>query len=308
MTNRLHAAALAAADRGWPVFVLGRGKRPLANCPQCPTQGEPGTHPPEDCPCHEVTCHGFYAASLDPARIAQLVRACPEGLLAVRTGAAPAGADVVAIDIDPRSGGRLDRELMPRTLAVATGNHGWHLYYRHPGQTVLSRGLPGVSGVDVKADGGYCVLPPSVHPATRRRYQWANTLGVEEMPPRLADKVLAPPAAADPTRGPQFAVHGSWRPGAGAGAVDTVRHPDKLLAACLTAVRRAPEGRRRATLYGAARGVARVVLTGHISAQEAVAQLVEVGRAAGQTDRDIHAAITGGFTDEGLTHQLGGVA
>jgi hypothetical protein len=32
-------AVVTAAARGWPVFVLGRSKRPLANCPECPKRG-----------------------------------------------------------------------------------------------------------------------------------------------------------------------------------------------------------------------------------------------------------------------------
>lgn len=300
----LMAAALAVADRGWPVFVLGRGKRPLANCPRCPLQNEPGAHAPQDCQCGILTCHGFYAATREPSRIAELVAACPDGLLAVRTGAAPAGAGVVGIDIDPRSGGRLDPELMTPTLAVASGGHGWHLYYRHPGGYVPSRRLPGVAGVDVKADGGYCVLPPSVHPFTRIPYRWANTRAVLEMPPVLTTMALAP---TEGTRTTQRPLDGPRRPAASAHTGDVVKHPEKLLQACLTAVRRAPEGRRRHTLYGAARGTARVVLTGHIAVDDAVTQLVDVGRAAEQTDRDIHAAITAGFADEGLTY-LGGAA
>jgi hypothetical protein len=305
MSDRLQAAALAVADRGWPVFVLGRGKRPLANCPQCPKQDAPDAHPAGECRCGVVTCHGFYAATRAPDRIAALVAACPDGLLAVRTGAAPDGAGVVGIDIDPRSGGRLDPELMAPTLAVASGNHGWHLYYRHPGGYVPSRQLPGVAGVDVKADGGYCVLPPSVHPFTRIPYRWANTRPIQEMRRGLADKVLAPSAV---TRAAQRRpLDGPWRAGTTVDVGDVVKHPEKLLQACLTAVRQAPEGRRRNTLYGAAHGVARVVLTGHISAAEAVALLVDAGRAADQSDRDIHAAITGGFAREGLTY-LGGAA
>ena len=55
----LLTAALDAADRGWPVFVLGRSKRPLANCPAC--RNPPADHDPAVCDC--LTCHGFYAAT-----------------------------------------------------------------------------------------------------------------------------------------------------------------------------------------------------------------------------------------------------
>ena len=49
--------------RGWPVFVLGRSKRPVANCRTCRAPGHDRTR----CDC--LTCHGFYAATLDPARL-----------------------------------------------------------------------------------------------------------------------------------------------------------------------------------------------------------------------------------------------
>jgi hypothetical protein len=51
-------------------------------------------------------------------------------------------------------------------------------------------------------------------------------------------------------------------------------------------------------LYGAARGVARMVAAGAITAADAHTALYQAGRAAGQTHRDTRAAITGGFTAE----------
>lgn len=299
-------AAVTAAARGWPVFLLGRTKRPLANCPDCPKRGHPGAHDPQTCT--HLTCHGFYAATTDPARLAAMVDAHPDGLLAVRTGAAPAGAGVVGIDIDPGHGGGLDPDLMPATLAVSTGNHGWHLYYRHPGHPVLSRPLPDRPGVDVKADGGYLVLPPSIHPTTHRPYRWANQRGIEEMAPRLTKAVLTPPAVQPglppvTTSRPVQPI----RPGGGCGAEGRVQDPDKLVAACLAAIRRAPEGRRRVTLYGAARGVARAIHAGY-DPDTGITLLTEAGRAAGQTDRAITEAITDAFTAEGLTTLAGGLS
>lgn len=298
---RVLRSAVSAAGRGWPVFLLGRSKRPLANCPDCPKTGAPGAHDPQRCEC--LTCHGFYAATRDPGRIAAMVAAHPDGLLAVRTGGGPDGADVVVVDIDPGHGGRLDPALMGPTLAVATGNHGWHLYYRHPGRPVLSRPLPGVDGVDVKADGGYVVLPPSIHPVTRRPYRWANRRRTEEMPLRLAQAVRTPPAGTVAAPTINACAGAKAGPGAGAGGgAGRVRHPDRLVEACLAAVRQAPHGRRRVTLYGAARGVARVILAGQLPAESGVARLIEAGRAVEQSERDIHAAITAAFAAEGLTH------
>jgi hypothetical protein len=71
------------------------------------------------------------------------------------------------------------------------------------------------------------------------------------------------------------------------------------LAAHLRAVETAPEGRRRVTLYGAARGIARMVTAGAITETDALDALTAAGLAAQQTERDIRAAIDGAFRDEG---------
>ena len=51
----------------------------------------------------------------------------------------------------------------------------------------------------------------------------------------------------------------------------------------------APEGRRRTTLYGAARGIARMVAAGAITPADAYTALYDAGVKAHQTDRDIRA-------------------
>jgi hypothetical protein len=282
-TDRLLATALRYAAAGLSVFLLGRSKRPVANCPGC-RKHLPG-HDPQACPC--LTCHGFYAATIDPDRIRALFDAVPDGLLAIRTGSV---SGLLVVDIDPAHGGRLDPKLMPPTAAVATGGGGWHLYYRHPGTPILSRPLPGHPGVDIKADGGYVVAPPSLRPGTRRRYQWLGHRPIAEMPPPLLAACLATPGpAAAPAPGPVTVR-----------AARGISDPVALLNAHLDAVSRAQVGRRRVTLYGAARGVARMVAAGAITHADAVSALTAAGQKAKQSDRDIRAAITGGFTAEGV--------
>ncbi|MEV0392311.1 bifunctional DNA primase/polymerase [Polymorphospora rubra] len=276
----LLAAALAYAGRGWPVFLLGRSKRPVANCKSCRTVS--ADHDREACTC--LTCHGFYAATTDPQRIREILDVTPGGLLAIRTGTV---SGLAVVDIDPRNGGTLLPDLMPPTYCIRTGSNGWHLYYRHPG-TVLAGKLAGHDGIDIKADGGYVVAPPSIHPATGRPYRQAGNRPVVEMPPPLLDACRPTPAPAPmPPVTPNTA--------AGGGGISS---PAALLAAHLSAVAHAPEGRRRTTLYGAARGVARLVAAGLINHTDAHHALTHAGRAAGQTDRDIRAAIRGGFTAE----------
>ncbi|WP_239404765.1 bifunctional DNA primase/polymerase [Frankia sp. Cj3] len=291
MTRRLPAdprlpAALDLIAIGRAVFVLGRTKRPVANCPACHSTKDGPAHDPQACTC--LTCHGFYAATKDHTHIAAMLTAVPDGLLAVRTGT-PSG--LVVVDIDPHHGGQLDRNLMTPTATVATGGGGWHLYYTHPGHTVRSRPLPSRPGIDIKGDGGYVVTPPSVHPTTGHPYRWIGRRPVAEMPPTLIDAIRtpAPPTIRTPLTEP------TRRENRGA-----ISNPAALIAATLAAVDRAPEGRRRTTLYGAARGLARLVDTGHLTPAAAVAALTDCGQRNGQNPRQIHAAITGGFTAEGL--------
>jgi len=63
-----------------------------------------------------------------------------------------------------------------RTPIVSTGRGGAHVYYKHPGGVVPNgvklREIDGVS-LDVRADGGYVVAPPSLHDSGAL-YEWAN--------------------------------------------------------------------------------------------------------------------------------------
>ncbi|GIF16606.1 bifunctional DNA primase/polymerase [Actinoplanes teichomyceticus] len=285
-------AALDLAEQGIPVFLLGRTKRPVANCPACPKAAVDPFHDPEDCDC--LTCHGFYAATTDPARIRAMHEAVPGGLLAIRTGIV---SNRVVIDIDPRNDGRLLSELMPPTRCAATGSGGWHLHYRHPGGPFAAdlnhRGHP---GIDIKADGGYVVAPPSIHPGTRQPYRWIGHRAEIEMPPPLiaACRPAEPPTAADLP-----AVRPGTTPSTGNNGRG-ISSPAALLASILDAVAQAGEGKRRTTLYGAARGVARMVAAGALTSTDAYQALYDAGVRAEQTHRDIHAAITGGFRAEAV--------
>ncbi len=285
--DELLAAALRYAACGWPVFWLGRAKRPVANCPAC----KDTAHGPARC--GHLTCHGFYAATTSPERITAARRRVPGGVLAIRTGTV---SGLAVVDIDPRNGGAIDRELMTETATVATGGGGWHLYYRHPGHPLTAR-LAGHPGVDIKANGGYVAAPPSVHPGTGRPYQWTGNRAVDEMPPALRAALTPPP---EPALAP---AAGHARPAptatlAAAPAAGGISSPPALLAAHLAAVARAPEGRRRHALYGAARGVWRMIAAAAITEDEGRAALTAAGLAAGQTPRDIAAAISGGFAAE----------
>ena len=172
----LRAARDYITRRGWPVFVLSSSKVPVPNCERCRKEH---TTPQQmrDCGC--LTCHGFYAATLDVARMEEMVRLHPRGLLAIRTGAV---SGTVVIDVDARGLPAMRQMiadgLLPRTLAQRTGS-GYHLVYAHPGVRIASGPGKGGPGIDIKSDDAYIVAAPSVHPRHRQAVQvaWAAHRG-----------------------------------------------------------------------------------------------------------------------------------
>lgn len=82
---------------------------------------------------------------------------------------------VVVLDIDHRSGDiqKTYSETLqkyPTQLVVRTGSGGYHLYYKHPGGKIGNR-VNILPGIDLRADGGFIVAPPTLHP-NGQPYEW----------------------------------------------------------------------------------------------------------------------------------------
>jgi hypothetical protein len=294
----LQAAALRYAATGWPVFLLSHSKRPLANCDRCRSANGMPPHDPEACGC--LTCHGFYAATTEAARIeAMFGLPVRRPMLAVRTGA-PSG--LVLVDADAKAGGleslrrMIAHGLCPPTAWAATGGGGVHLFYRHPGGSVPGSQGKLAPGIDIKADGGYGILAPSAHPVTGRAYAWQRREPLTEMAPQLAERIaeLAEATAASfaTPAGPATITAGSRA---------RIAHPDRLMRALAQRIAAAPEGRRRTILWGCARGAARIVAAGHLSAEQARAQLLAAcDSAQWPRTKSTPQAIADGFAHEGV--------
>ncbi|HEX8627083.1 MAG TPA: bifunctional DNA primase/polymerase, partial [Catenuloplanes sp.] len=246
----------------------------------------------EGCAC--LTCHGFYAATRDPARIRAMVDRHRTGLLAIRTGA-PSG--LVVIDVDPGNGGydtlaALDAErLLPGTLMVETGTGGLHLFYAHPGAPVKSAaGLLG-PGVDIKADGGYVVAAPSRHPRSGRPYRWIDGRHDHRptaLHPRLTVRLLKdPPPPPRPLAAPAS-------PGT-VGAFTAPSDPAGRLAGLLRVVMEAPQGQRNATLNWAAYKAAELIRDRDAPRGSVVSALTEAATHAGLRPGEIRATIASGL-------------
>ena len=113
-------------------------------------------------------------ASDDPMFVGQWWKLWPAANIGVLAG----GSGLVVLDVDPRHGG-LDslkalmdtHGVLPYGPRVQTGSGGLHFYFKHPGHPVGNSASAIAPGIDVKADSGYVVAPPSVH-ATGVSYKW----------------------------------------------------------------------------------------------------------------------------------------
>lgn len=172
--TELEVAAKSYAAKSWPVFPL----KPRSKIPR--------------------TAHGFKDATTDDRMITEWLKQSPDSNIAVATG-----KTFVVLDVDPRHGGddslrALEQQYgtLPETPVSLTGGGGVHYLFACPDTREIrcSAGALG-SGLDVKADGGYIVVPPSIHPSGQK-YIWDAAHHPDDVPlasiPRwLLDKLTA---------------------------------------------------------------------------------------------------------------------
>lgn len=124
-----------------------------------------------------VTKHGYKDATDDFTQIEQWWDEDSTHNIAIATGH---GIVVLDVDIDHNAGKYGDETLshleeeygpLPDTWMCLTGGGGVHYYFQcdDPNLTVAAGFLP---GLDYRGTGGYVIAPPSIHPASGRRYEW----------------------------------------------------------------------------------------------------------------------------------------
>ena len=224
--------ALAYAKLGWPVFPVRRDKVPFANCDGCRRGQCAGP-----ARCGHLSCHSFHGASCDEREVLRRFGEVGACSLAIRTGHV-SGLVVIDIDLPEVTSAVLSslpvHDLLPPTLTVLTGR-GRHLYYRHPGGLVPCSSARLAHGVDVRADGGYVVAPPSVHLVSGRAYEFVDpAVSPVEMPAELIGLLVT-------ARAPRPTCSRPARPSAGT--------RDQAL---VQAVLHAPVGKRNSLLFWAA--------------------------------------------------------
>jgi hypothetical protein len=169
-------AALRYAGRGWSVVPLHTALGGRCSCrrPDCPA---PGKHP-------RVTWQELTRAAAGEEQVAAWWRRWPDANVGVVTGLV---SGLAVLDVDPRNGGEVSLAslearwgVLPETVESLTGGGGRHLWLDAREEQLPSAVL--ARGLDLKAEGGLVVAPPSLH-ASGRRYAWLGRHAPEEVAP-----------------------------------------------------------------------------------------------------------------------------
>jgi putative DNA primase/helicase len=162
MGNKILEAALSYAKRGWPVLPLHTPQNGKCSCRKndCTKIGK---HPRYD---KGLIPNGLKDASTDPEIIKKWWGIWPDANIGIRTGQV---SGLFVLDVDAKNSGletirQLEQRFgaLPATSKVRTGGGGLHYFFQYPGNEV--RSVAGLwPGIDIRANGGYVVAPPSLH-------------------------------------------------------------------------------------------------------------------------------------------------
>lgn len=292
-------AALAYAAHGWHAFPLGPNKVPLGLCSSCRDGRCPGR---DECSCGRDTCHSFYAATTDAARIRKWFTEHPDWQLGVRTGAL---SGIVALDVDIHAGGdksiaalqRKTGKLPDTVMQISGSDQSVHLLFAHPGHRVsINAGKLG-DGLDVRGDGGYIVAAPTLHPRTGKPYRWKdnNPFG------RLAPWPAALDALVQPTPVTRPSTEAPVATGEPVRRVTGLRSdPVRRVAGLLEFVLASTQNQRNTRLHWAACRFGELITLGEVEHDAAVEALYTAGRHIGLTHTELVGTGSGGTIFSGL--------
>lgn len=157
MGDSMKESALYLAQFGFPVFPC----KPASKTP--------------------ATTHGHKDASTETEQIEAWWGVNPDYNVAL---AVP--EDMIVLDFEGASKESIEELIgvkFPPTREVLTPGKGGglHLWYRKSPDTVVRNRVRVLKGLDVRAAGGYAMVPPSVHP-DGGTYSWGNSAKVETAP------------------------------------------------------------------------------------------------------------------------------
>jgi hypothetical protein len=228
-------------------------------------------------------------ATLDPTTIRSWWRRWPAANVAVATGR---GSGVFALDVDQHGADgesslaalEATHGTLPETSVQHTGGGGRQLFFRWPhGRNIRNTVGRLGPGLDIRGDGGYAVVPPSVHPSGRR-YRWECCATLAVAPSWLLD-LLSPPESPQSSPLPIRCD----RPLAAS------RYAEAALLRELEAVRTAAPGTRNDVLNKATFSLAQLAGAGLLDPESTTRLLAGAALAAGLARHEVAATLRSGF-------------
>lgn len=181
--SALLEAALRYQALGWSVIPVHRVRDGRCSCGRDSCES-PGKHP-------MVNWLKYQRERADEAELRRWWSRWPWANIGVVTGRV---SGIIAADIDARRAdpGEVIRQVWggwPDTPIGLTGGGGYHIIHAHPG-TEVPNAADLIRGLDLRGDGGFIVVPPSVHPSGRE-YQWEVGHAPWELAPTPVPERLA---------------------------------------------------------------------------------------------------------------------
>jgi Bifunctional DNA primase/polymerase, N-terminal len=185
-----------------------------------------------------LTRNGFKDASYDPEIISAWWARWPEALIGLPTGEV-SGHVVLDVDVKrPEANGfdsleDLGRSILPETPMAHTESGGLHVYFRCPDRDVRNSASRIAPGLDVRANGGYVIVP-----SPGSGYEWDSVWNFDTVEPVEAPDWLWPTPPSRPRTGapPNFQCAG------------LSRYAEAALDAACNAIIGAPAGQQETTL------------------------------------------------------------
>ena len=242
-------AALDYASTGIPVFPC-KGKQPLIK-------------------------GGFKGATTEEKQIREWWERWPDASIGLPTGET---SGLWVVDVDCYKEGVQDlpelfaEHELPETQMVRTGNGGRHYYFKYNGKDIGCSIGTIAKGVDVKANGGYVIAPPSPG------YEWENDFPAVPAPSWLEDKALE-----------------ERKPAKQANETPIVTAVQDDLEVEIQRVRLAEDGVRNGTLNLSAYILGQKIAWGKVDEESARLQLNMVAKEVGLDDTEIPKTIDSGI-------------
>lgn len=274
------ASALEYLEMGFSVIpIMPRGKLPQANV--LPGYGE-----------RKASWVKYQRALPERSEVEDWFATRPRLNLAIVTGKV---SNLVVVDIDnPEALDQFEDIFYPdydgdqTDWFVRTGR-GYHVYFNYPEGVEIRNRTHFREGIDIRADGGYVLAPPSIHPSGRQ-YRWDHEIAPHilvrpNLPASLLD-LLVRPESERPTFKPVRATFGS----------PLARH---LFDRFLRELARSEPDNHNNTLNRVAFQLARIVAAGALDEGECREALrieaLAVGQGESETQRTIDSAFRAGL-------------